>query len=172
MRINTRVHILWTFCPTSTTPHTKIPKRVLKDIGKAEVTLLHNLFLNVQQPLSKLLIVSGGTETREDQEKINIIEQESRLDFEQLRSWASLIQHGYKFIWQADWKGKRAGADFGRKLVSKPPQTGLMFTKVVTVATKQPSAARGAHTNPSDTQKHGCFVISEREKIYTCRVWL
>lgn len=40
-----------------TEPHTKIPKCVLKDSGKAEVTLLHSVLLNVQQPLSKLLIV-------------------------------------------------------------------------------------------------------------------
>lgn len=40
-----------------TEPHTKIPKCVLEDSGKAEVTLLHSILLNVQQPLSKLLIV-------------------------------------------------------------------------------------------------------------------
>lgn len=43
-------------------------------------------------------------------------------------------------------------------------KTGLMFTKVVTVATEQPSGARGAHTNPSDIETRRS-VISEQEKI-------
>lgn len=43
-------------------------------------------------------------------------------------------------------------------------KTGLMFTKVVTVATKQPSAAHRAHTNPHDTQKHGAQLFQTRRK--------